>query len=61
VLTEQREDLAGCLATLWREVSSGQRRFKLYKQLKMYNDPSLNPVLYQKGVVPSAGPTEPKG
>ena len=45
-LTEQRGDLAGCLAALWAEVLRGTRRFKLYRQLKMYNDPALNPVLY---------------
>jgi hypothetical protein len=46
VLNEQRTDLADCLADLWKEVLAGRRRFKLYRQLKMYNDPSLNPVLY---------------
>jgi len=46
LLTEQRTDLAACLAELWAEVLAGQRRFKLYRQLKMYNDPALNPVLY---------------
>jgi hypothetical protein len=46
LLTEQRRDLASCLEILWAEVLSGQRRFKLYRQLKMYNDPTLNPVLY---------------
>ncbi|MBW4038472.1 MAG: DUF4254 domain-containing protein [Acidobacteria bacterium] len=46
VLTEQRSDLAACLATLWSDVVAGQRRFKLYQQLKMYNDPTLNPILY---------------
>ena len=46
VLNEQRDDLAHCLAELWSAVLAGQRRFKLYRQLKMYNDPSLNPVLY---------------
>jgi hypothetical protein len=46
VLQEQRDDLAGCLAELWRQVREGTRRFKLYQQLKMYNDPTLNPVLY---------------
>jgi hypothetical protein len=46
VLNEQRDDLAGCLDALWSEASSGRRRFKLYRQLKMYNDPALNPVLY---------------
>ena len=46
VLTAQREDLAGCLAALWLDVLGGRRRFKLYRQMKMYNDPELNPVLY---------------
>ncbi len=46
VLTEQREDLASCLDALWRQVLAGQRRFKLYRQLKMYNDPTLNPAVY---------------
>jgi hypothetical protein len=46
VLNEQRTDLKACLADLWKEVLAGQRRFKLYRQLKMYNDPNLNPVLY---------------
>jgi Protein of unknown function (DUF4254) len=46
VLNEQRTDLANCLTDLWDDVISGHRRFKLYRQLKMYNDPSLNPVLY---------------
>jgi hypothetical protein len=48
LLNDQRTDLAACLAELWREVLSGDRRFKLYRQLKMYNDPALNPVLYGK-------------
>lgn len=48
VLEEQRADLTECLDTLWREVGEGRRRFKLYRQMKMYNDPELNPVLYGK-------------
>ena len=48
ILTDQREDLAGCLDSLWRETLEGKRRFKLYRQLKMYNDPSLNPAVYRK-------------
>ena len=48
ILEEQRADLAGCLDALWRETLSGTRRFKLYRQLKMYNDPSLNPAIYGK-------------
>ena len=47
VLKEQREDLRGALDALWAEVMSGRRRFKLYRQMKMYNDPALNPVLYR--------------
>jgi hypothetical protein len=46
LLEEQRGDLAGCLDTLWAEVLDGKRRFKLYRQLKMYNDPELNPAIY---------------
>jgi hypothetical protein len=48
ILEEQRADLAGCLDALWRETLQGSRRFKLYRQLKMYNDPSLNPAIYRK-------------
>lgn len=47
ILTEQRNDLAACLDELWRQVMAGQRRFKLYRQLKMYNDPALNPAIYR--------------
>jgi hypothetical protein len=46
ILEEQRADLAACLDALWRETLAGKRRFKLYRQLKMYNDPSLNPAIY---------------
>jgi hypothetical protein len=48
ILEEQRADLAACLDALWRETLAGRRRFKLYLQLKMYNDPSLNPAIYRK-------------
>jgi hypothetical protein len=48
ILEEQRVDLAGCLDALWQETLHGTRRFKLYRQLKMYNDPSLNPAIYGK-------------
>jgi hypothetical protein len=48
ILEEQRKDLARCLDSLWQETLSGARRFKLYRQLKMYNDPHLNPVIYRK-------------
>ena len=48
ILEQQRADLAGCLDALWRETMAGTRRFKLYRQLKMYNDPALNPAIYGK-------------
>jgi hypothetical protein len=51
VLNEQRTDLAACLDNLWSDVLAGRRRFKLYRQLKMYNDPTLNPVLYARSPV----------
>ncbi len=51
VLNEQRTDLAACLDALWTDVLAGRRRFKLYRQLKMYNDPTLNPVLYSRSPV----------
>jgi hypothetical protein len=54
ILDAQRQDLAACLDQLWRDILSGQRRFKLYRQMKMYNDPALNPVLYRK--VPAESP-----
>lgn len=47
VLEEQRSDLAGCLDALWGETMAGTRRFKIYRQLKMYNDPALNPAIYR--------------
>lgn len=48
ILEEQRADLARCLDILWRDTLNGTRRFKLYRQLKMYNDPLLNPAIYRK-------------
>jgi hypothetical protein len=48
LLQEQRRDLAACLDRLWAEVLAGDRRFKLYLQMKMYNDPELNPVVYAR-------------
>jgi hypothetical protein len=55
ILLEQRTDLAGCLDALWRETLKGTRRFKLYRQLKMYNDPTLNPSIYRKPAPQTAG------
>ncbi len=45
-LQEQRDDLARCLERLWGQICAGERYFKQYRQLKMYNDPELNPILY---------------
>lgn len=48
VLLEQRADLARCLDELWRATQAGERQFKIYRQFKMYNDPTLNPAIYGK-------------
>jgi len=48
ILEQQRDDLAACLDQLWRQILRGERRFRLYRQMKMYNDPDLNPVLYSR-------------
>jgi hypothetical protein len=48
ILEIQREDLVECLRELMDEVRAGQRRFKLYRQMKMYNDPELNPAIYMR-------------
>jgi hypothetical protein len=45
-LNEQREDLAGCLDRLLAECARGESYFKVYRQFKMYNDPTLNPAVY---------------
>jgi hypothetical protein len=48
ILEKQRHDLAACLDRLWQRVLQGNMRFQLYRQLKMYNDPELNPILYRR-------------
>lgn len=45
VLTEQRADLAACLTGLLAEIAAGRRRFRRYRQFKMYNDPETNPAI----------------
>lgn len=47
VLMEQHTDMGRCFDELMSEVAAGRRRIKVYRQMKMYNDASLNPVLYQ--------------
>ena len=46
ILQQQRADLAACLTELMDDLHAGRRRFALYRQFKMYNDPALNPQLY---------------
>ena len=46
VLETQRADLTACVDRLWQQVIAGERRFKIYRQLKMYNDATLNPAVY---------------
>ena len=53
VLEEQRWDLTRCLGELLDEVRSGRRRFRIYRQMKMYNDPDLNPAMYGGRIPPS--------
>ena len=48
ILEAQRNDLAGCFDRMWQRVLRGELRFQLYRQLKMYNDPDLNPILYRR-------------
>ena len=48
VLKEQLEDLTTSILQLLEDYSSGARVMKVYRQMKMYNDPTLNPVLYNK-------------
>lgn len=48
ILLGQRSDLQFALERLWRRVLSSERNFKIYRQLKMYNDPALNPSVYRR-------------
>lgn len=48
VLLEQQKDLFAALNTLIDDIAAGRKYMKLYKQMKMYNDPATNPVLYKK-------------
>ena len=48
LLQEQRRDLGKCLMEFLEDLVFGRKTLKVYRQMKMYNDSSLNPVLYQK-------------
>lgn len=47
VLKIQRDDLKNCIKQLFADLQAQQKTFKLYKQMKMYNEQSLNPQLYK--------------
>ncbi|MBQ9584505.1 MAG: DUF4254 domain-containing protein [Muribaculaceae bacterium] len=48
VLLEQRVDLITAIDQLLADFTTGRKYMKVYRQMKMYNDPSTNPVLYGK-------------
>ncbi len=47
ILLEQRSDLSTAIDDLLTDIENGDKYMKVYKQMKMYNDEELNPVLYQ--------------
>lgn len=48
VLLEQQKDLSSAIDQLISDIEDGKKYMKVYKQMKMYNDPSTNPILYGK-------------
>lgn len=48
VLLEQQKDLSLAIDQLLDDIQAGRKYMKVYRQMKMYNDPSTNPVLYKK-------------
>ncbi len=48
ILKIQESDLENCYNELMDDLRDGKKYMRLYKQMKMYNDPNLNPVLYEK-------------
>jgi len=48
IVREQHADLSRSLQELLDDIESGRKRLKVYRQFKMYNDPTLNPYLYQR-------------
>ena len=48
VLEEQLNDMTISISQLLADYQTGKRIMKVYRQMKMYNDPTLNPVLYSK-------------
>lgn len=48
VLLEQRADLTAAIDMLLSDIAAGRKYMKVYRQMKLYNDPATNPVLYGK-------------
>ena len=48
ILLEQRKDLSQAIDSLLEDIAQGHKYMKAYRQMKMYNDPALNPQLYAK-------------
>ena len=48
ILNEQKRDLSCSIDELITDIAAGNRQMKVYRQMKMYNDPLLNPVLYSQ-------------
>ena len=48
VLLEQQVDLSTAITQLLDDIAAGKKYMKVYRQMKMYNDPDTNPVLYGK-------------
>ncbi len=48
VLLEQQKDLSTAIDQLLDDIAAGRKYMKVYRQMKMYNDPSTNPILYKK-------------
>ena len=48
VLLEQQKDLSLAIDQLLEDISAGRKYMKVYRQMKMYNDPTTNPILYKK-------------
>jgi hypothetical protein len=48
ILLEQKKDLSTAIDQLLYDIANGMKYMKVYKQMKMYNDPALNPILYAK-------------
>ena len=48
ILKEQQKDLSSAIDELLADIAAGRKYMKVYRQMKMYNDPTLNPILYQQ-------------